>query len=141
MRDKSELDRLHSDNIKSVEVITNPGSRYPASAKAVICITTKKAQGEGFGVDASTTGEYDEKHNFGANGHLNVNYRKNGLELGAYASVARQYQPDYKGVQQITYLDKTWNQKSEIKQTEVKESMNYRIDASYQIDTRSEERR
>lgn len=135
MRDKSELDRLRSDNIKSVEVITNPGARYPASAKAVICITTKKTPGEGLGIDATAMGEYDEKYNLGANGRLNVNYRKNGLELGAYASVARQYQPDYKGVQQITYLDKTWNQKSEVRQTGGTESMNYRMDASYQIDT------
>ncbi len=134
MRDKSELDRLHSDNIKSVEVITNPSARYPASAKAVICITTKKTPGEGLGIDATAMGEYDKKHNFGAEGRLNVNYSKNGLELGAYASIAKQYQPDYKDVQQITYLDKTWNQKSEIRQTEVKESMNYRMDASYQID-------
>lgn len=134
MRDRSELDRLRSDNIKSVEVITNPGARYPASAKAVICVTTKKTPGEGLGIDATAMGEYDEKNNFGANGRLNVNYRRNGLELGAYASVAKQYQPDYKDVQQITYLDKTWNQKSEVKQTEVTEPMNYRIDASYQID-------
>lgn len=134
MRDKSELDRLHSDYIKSVEVITNPGARYPASAKAVICVTTKKTPGEGLGIDATAMGEYDEKNNLGANGRLNVNYRKNGLELGAYASVAKQYQPDYKDVQQITYLDKTWNQKSEVKQTEVTEPMNYRMDASYQID-------
>ena len=134
MRDKSELDRLHSDNIKSVEVITNPDARYPASAKAVICITTKKPQGEGLGIDASTTGEYDEKDNFGGNGRLNVNYRKSCLELGAYTSAAKQYQPDYKDVQQITYLDKTWNQKSNVRQTGVTESMNYRMDASYQID-------
>lgn len=134
MRDKSELDRLHSDYIKSVEVITKPGARYPASAKAVICVTTKKTPGEGLGIDATAMGEYDEKNNLGANGRLNVNYRKNGLELGAYASVAKQYQPDYKDVQQITYLDKTWNQKSEVKQTEVTEPMNYRMDASYQID-------
>ena len=135
MRDKSELDRLRSDNIKSVEVITNPGARYPASAKAVICITTKKTPGEGLGIDATAMGEYDEKYNLGANGRLNVNYRKNGLELGAYASVAKQYQPDYKDVQQVTYLDKTWNQKSKVRQTGVTESMNYRMDASYQIDT------
>lgn len=135
MRDKSELDRLHSDNIKSVEVITNPGARYPASAKAVICITTKKTPGEGLGIDATAMGEYDEKDNLGANGRVNVNYRRNGLELGAYASVAKQYQPDYKDVQQVTYLDKTWNQKSKVRQTGVTESMNYRMDASYQIDT------
>lgn len=134
MRDKSELDRLHSDNIKSVEVITNPGARYAASTKAVIRITTKKIQGEGFGFDASTTCEYDEKKNFGGFGQLNMNYRKNGLELGAYAFGARQYQPDNKDLQQKTYLDKTWNQKSEIRQVGIIEAMNFRLDASYQLD-------
>lgn len=134
MRDKSELDRLHSDNIKSVEVITNPGARYAASTKAVIRITTKKIQGEGFGFDAKTTGEYDEKKNFGGFGQLNMSYRKNGLELSAYAFGARQYQPDNKDLQQKTYLDKTWNQKSEIRQVGIIEAMNFRLDASYQLD-------
>ena len=134
MRDKSELDRLHSDNIKSVEVITNPGARYAASTKAVIRITTKKIQGEGFGFDASTTGEYDEKKNFGGFGQLNMNYRKNGLDLGAYAFGAKQYQPNNQDLQQKTYLDKTWNQKSEIKQVDIIEAMNFRLDASYQLD-------
>ena len=134
MRDKSELDRLHSDNIKSVEVITNPGARYAASTKAVIRITTKKIQGEGFGFDAKTTGEYDEKKNFGGFSQLNMSYRKNGLELGAYAFGARQYQPDNKDLQQKTYLDKTWNQKSEIRQVGIIEAMNFRLDASYQLD-------
>ena len=116
MRDKSELDRLHSDNIKSVEVITNPGARYAASTKAVIRITTKKIQGEGFGFDAKTTGEYDEKKNFGGYSQLNMSYRKNGLDLGAYAFGAKQYLPNNEDLQQKTYLDKTWNQKSEIRQ-------------------------
>ena len=135
MRDKSELDRLHSDNIKSVEVITTPGARYAASTKAVIRITTKKMQGEGFGFEASTTGEYDEKKNLGGFSQLNMSYRKNGLELGAFAFGARQYQPDNKDLQQKTYLDKTWNQKSEIRQIGIIESMNFRLDASYQLDT------
>ncbi|HCD65218.1 MAG TPA: TonB-dependent receptor [Prevotella sp.] len=134
MRDKSELDRLHSDNIKSVEVITNPGARYAASTKAVIRITTKKIQGEGFGFDATTEGSYDEKKNIGGYGRLNMSYRKNGLELGSYAFGARQYQPDNKDLQQKTYLDKTWNQKSEIRQVGIIEAMNFRLDASYQLD-------
>ena len=63
-----------------------------------------------------------------------MNYRKNGLELGAYAFGARQYQPDNKDLQQKTYLDKTWNQKSEIRQVGIIEAMNFRLDASYQLD-------
>ena len=63
-----------------------------------------------------------------------MNYRKNGLELGAYTFGARQYQPDNKDFQQKTYLDKTWNQKSEIRQVGIIEAMNFRLDASYQLD-------
>ena len=133
MRDRSELDRLQSDNIKSVEVITNPGASYPAGTKAVIRITTKKAQGEGFGFDASTEGEYDEKNNFGGYGKLDMNYRKNGLELGAYAFGMKQYLPDSKDLQQLTYLDNTWNQKNKIEQKSKLTTMNYRLNASYQF--------
>ena len=42
VRDNSELNQLSSDNIKSVEVVNNPGSRYDAMVNAVIRIRTKK---------------------------------------------------------------------------------------------------
>lgn len=41
MRNSSELDQLSSENIKSVEVLRNPGARYDASVKAVVRIITK----------------------------------------------------------------------------------------------------
>ena len=134
MMDRSELDRLSSDNIKSVEVISNPGARYEASTKAVIRITTKKIQGDGFGFDATTEGEYDEKKNLGGNGKLNMYYRKNGLELGAYAYGAKQSSPDEKDLQQMTYLDKTWNQQDKIRWKSKTETFSYRLNASYQFD-------
>lgn len=40
VRDLSELDRLQSKDIKSVELVRNPGSRYDATVKAVIRINT-----------------------------------------------------------------------------------------------------
>lgn len=134
MLDRSELDRLHSDNIKSIEVIANPGARYAATTKAVIRITTKKAQGEGFGFDATTVGTYDEEKNFGESGRMNLSYRKNGLELGAFAYGAQQYSPDNKDLQQITYLDKTWKQQTEVRQTGKTTTMNCRLSASYMLD-------
>ena len=38
--DLSELDRLSSVDIESIEVIANPGSEYDASVKAVVRIAT-----------------------------------------------------------------------------------------------------
>lgn len=134
MRDRSELDRLSSDNIKSVEVIANPGARYAASTKAVIRITTKKIQGDGFGFDATTEGSYDEKKNIGGYGRLNMYYRKNGLELGAYAYGSKQSSPDEKDLQQMTYLDKTWNQQDRTRWKNKTETFSSRLNASYQFD-------
>lgn len=134
MRDRSELDRLSSDNIKSVEVIANPGARYAASTKAVIRITTKKIQGDGFGFDATTEGSYDEKKNVGGYGRLNLYYRRNGLELGAYAYSSKQSSPDEKDLQQMTYLDKTLNQQDRTRWKNKTETFSSRLNASYQFD-------
>lgn len=134
MRDRSELDRLSSDNIKSVEVISNPGARYAASTKAVIRITTKKIQGDGFGFDATTEGSYDEKKNTGGYARLNLYYRRNGLELGAYAYDSKQSSPDEKDLQQMTYLDKTLNQQDRTRWKNKTETFSSRLNASYQFD-------
>lgn len=134
MRDRSELDRLSSDNIKSVEVIANPGARYAASTKAVIRITTKKIQGDGFGFDATTEGSYDEKKNTGGYARLNLYYRRNGLELGAYAYGSKQSSPDEKDLQQMTYLDKTLNQQDRTRWKNKTETFSSRLNASYQFD-------
>lgn len=134
MRDRSELDRLSSDNIKSVEVISNPVARYAASTKAVIRITTKKMLGDGFGFDATTEGSYDEKKNMGGYGRLNIYYRKQGLELGAYAYGSKQSSPDEKDLQQMTYLDKTLNQQDRTRWKNKTETFSSRLNASYQFD-------
>lgn len=134
MRDRSELDRFSSDNIKSVEVIANPGARYAASTKAVIRITTKKIRGDGFGFDATTEGSYDEKKNIGGYARLNLYYRRNGLELGAYAYGSKQSSPDEKDLQQMTYLDKTLNQQDRTRWKNKAETFSSRLNASYQFD-------
>ncbi len=47
VRDETELERLNSENIVSVELINNPGTRYDANVRAVVRIKTKK-KSEGF---------------------------------------------------------------------------------------------
>lgn len=54
MQDADELKRLRSEEIASVEVITNPGAEYDATVSAVVRIKTVKRKGDGFGFDIHT---------------------------------------------------------------------------------------
>lgn len=78
MQDVHELQELSSEDIKNVEVITNPGARYEASVKSVIRITTKRPQGEGW------SGLLRERAGFRpyflSSSQANIKYRTGGLE-------------------------------------------------------------
>ncbi len=99
MQDISELDNIKSSDIKSVEVIQNPGAAYDASVNAVIKIKTIKKKGEGFGFDTRSVYWYNKHDN--TIQQVNMNYRHNGLNLFA----------TYK------FSDATWMQKATYEQT------------------------
>lgn len=99
MQDISELDNIKSSDIKSVEVIQNPGAAYDASVNAVIKIKTIKKKGEGFGFDTRSVYWYNKHDN--TIQQVNMNYRHNGLNLFA----------TYK------FSDATWMQKASYNQT------------------------
>ena len=79
LRDNSELEQLSSREIKSVDVVQNPGARYDATVKAVIRIQTIKRVGDGFGFDIRSTWSQSEYTNL--NETINMNYRHNGLDI------------------------------------------------------------
>ena len=81
VQDITELTRLRSDQIQHVDVVHNPGARYAASTKAVVRITLKKAQGEGFSFRDNAGGIYQYGHTLTNN--LDVNYRTGGLDITA----------------------------------------------------------
>lgn len=114
MTDAMELERLSSDNIRNVEVITNPGARYSASVKSVIRITTKQIEGEGFGFDARAIFNYSNYTQWDETGRFNFNYRKGGFDLIGMLYMSNTTGFDYKTLKQYTYLDNTWEQTNEI---------------------------
>ena len=82
MHDKEELKRLRSEEIASVEVITNPGAQYDATISSVVSIKTIRREGDGFGFDLNTGLNQDLR--FGEsdpNAQLNLRYRHNNLDL------------------------------------------------------------
>ena len=74
-----ELKRLKSTDIKSVDVITSPGAKYNAEVGAIIRIKTKKRQGDGISMEASSQVKYNEK--WTTYDDATVKYRTGGLEV------------------------------------------------------------
>lgn len=87
VRDDSELELLNSNEIKSVDVIHNPGARYDATVKAVIRIKTIKRSGEGFGFDLRSSLMLSE--NIDLLETINMNYRHNSLDVFGSLSYAK----------------------------------------------------
>ncbi len=83
LTDASELDRLQSNEIQSVEVITNPGAQYDATVRAVVRIRTIRRQGDGFGfsLDASDSQSLRWLTHNDQSVSLNANYRTGGVDI------------------------------------------------------------
>ena len=143
VRNQQELDQLSSDNIKSVEVVSNPGARYDASVKAVIRIITKKVAGEGFGVDNRAVVRNQRVYGWTVFDQLNFNYRKNGFDLSGmlYGGNLRGGNDQFFVID--TYLDKLWrqnlslpNQIFKTKQIEALLSLNYQFNENHSMGAR-----
>ena len=143
VRNQQELDQLSSDNIKSVEVVSNPGARYDASVKAVIRIITKKVAGEGFGVDNRAVVRNQRVYGWTVFDQLNFNYRKNGFDLSGmlYGGNLRGGNDQFFVID--TYLDKLWrqnlslpNQIFKTKQIETLLSLNYQFNENHSMGAR-----
>lgn len=79
MRDMAELERLKAEDIKNIEVITSPDSRYAATVRSVIKIYTKKIHGEGLGIDVRSA--YYQSENTDLSEQLNLRYQYGGLDI------------------------------------------------------------
>ena len=79
LQNNTELDQISSEDIKSVQLITNPGAKYDATVGAVILIKTKRPQGEGFSFNTQASYYVSEAPDFALG--TNWNYRHKGLDV------------------------------------------------------------
>lgn len=81
VNDLQELSQLSSQDIKNVEVITNPGAACAADVKSVIRIRTKPPKGDGWSGTLRTDNGF--QHYFRTGNSLDLKYRTRGLEIFA----------------------------------------------------------
>ena len=106
LSDLNELRNIQSDFIRSVEVIQNPGARYDASVNAVIIIRTKRAAGEGLGVELSSWSR--SGRGYANNERINLTYRTGGLELFANLFGAYNRRKSNGEFEQTIFADTLW---------------------------------
>ena len=106
LTDLQELRNVQSDMIRSVEVIQNPGARYDASVNAVIIIRTKRAAGDGLGVEISSWSRCGR--GYANNERINLTYRAGGLELFANLFGAYNRRKSCGEFEQTIFADTLW---------------------------------
>ncbi len=82
--DDAELRNLMSEDIRSIDVITNPGAEYGGEVRCVVRIRTVKRQGDGFSYALTSQAKQNLYNNHDAEPSwsvLDLNYRKGGLDL------------------------------------------------------------
>ena len=79
LQNLTELDQITSEDIKSVELITNPGAKYDATVGSVILIKTKRPQGDGFSFNTQASYFVSKCPDLALG--VNWNYRHKGLDV------------------------------------------------------------
>ena len=103
--DSSELTRLQSNEIQSVEVITNPGAQYDATVRSVVRIRTIRRQGEGFGFNFNASDSQSLQWSKGndPSAAFNMNYRTGGLDFFAGINYNRNTSRQIAEIKRETY--------------------------------------
>ena len=140
MRNQSELENIKSDNIKSIEIITNPGARYDASVGDIIRIKTISPEDEGWGF--SVYSDYYQADKEDASTQLDINYRIKKCDLFGNIKYNRNNYWTRSKLSQSVFVDTLWNQTNSMytegmnQEIQTMAGFNYQIDDSKQFGSR-----
>ena len=130
--DLNELRNVQSDYIRNVEVVQNPGARYDATVNAVIVIRTKRAEGDGLGIEINSWSR--KAHGSANNERLNLTYRTGGLELFGNIFGAYNKRWNRGEFRQTTFSETQWDITNSHKEMSYNPFFEGRAGFNYQID-------
>lgn len=124
------LKSMPSSQIESIEIITNPGSRYEAnSTGGIINIKTKKSKTEGFNGNIALGAGFNKRAS--TNNSINLNYRKKAYNVfGSYGYNRSQFEQNL----EIDRISSGANQlyfRQHNRDTSTYESNNYKIGVDF----------
>ena len=107
--DDSELRNLMSEDIKAVEVVSNPGALYGGDVNSVVRIRTVKRQGEGFSYALTSQAKqhiYTSSDIEPSWSVLDLNYRMKGWDFFGKLVYWNQRNYQYSDLDGLTYLER-----------------------------------
>lgn len=104
--DISELDAIKSQDIKNVELATNPGAKYDASVSSVIKITKISNHENIFAIDNRTS--LVQSNYTGGIEQLSINYRNSNFNINNTLKYSTLGNLNHKMVNQIVSADTIW---------------------------------
>ena len=131
LTDLNELRNIQSDNIRSVEVVQNPGARYDATVQAVIVIRTRRAAGQGLGVELSSWSR--KGRGYQNNERINLTYRTGRLELFANLFGAYNKRWSRGDFEQTIFADTLWTVSNRKQSTARNPYAEGRVGFNYQL--------
>lgn len=134
--DNSELGRLQSNEIQSVEVITNPGAQYDATVRAVVRIRTIRRQGEGFGFNFNASDAQSLQWNKGndPSASFDMNYRTGGVDLFGGINYYKGTSRQISDIEKKTYAKHFIEDNAHLFQEYFEEGIYGNVGANWQID-------
>ena len=112
MRNSRELEQLKSTDIKSIELVSNPGAKYDATVGAVVKIKTVRKAGDGFSIDTWARWQQGRKDQEAAS--LDMNYRHNGLDIFASLWASKRKNLQIAEMTQEVQADTLWQQNNDM---------------------------
>ncbi len=131
VQDNTELMELSSEDIKSVEVITNPGVQYSSEVGSVIRIRTVPPKGEGFSVGVLS--ENTMARYFSTYDNLNLKYRYKGLEVFVNGTVSTGKSSGGDDAGTTTYGNEVFEQDMDLSNVITRRNYRGRVGFNYQI--------
>ena len=132
LMDNSELYRMSSKDIASVEVISNPGAKYGAEVRSVLLVRTIKKQGDK--LSGSIQGFVRAAHSWSNSDNLSLNFRKNNLDLfGAFTFDHSRFYQQQRNITTINTGHKLYNLNSDIIILPVSTTYNTNLGFNWQI--------
>lgn len=112
VRSLSELDNLKSEDVKRVELIQNPGTKYAADVRAVVKIWTLKPKGRGGG--AGLRSVYEQSKNTDLTEQVDFSYYNKKIYAFSTYKFNREEAFQHTLGEQTVFADTLWRQQNNI---------------------------